>query len=138
MLDFTTKLGQRAKQRMETEGVIWLTTVDATGTPQPRPVWFIWDGEAFVIYSQVKAKKVQHIRQNPHVSLHFDSGENGEDIQVFLGEARLVENPTPAHENMPYMDKYRKGIQGLGFTEKAFSSEYIVKIRVVPSRLRSF
>jgi PPOX class probable F420-dependent enzyme len=138
MLDFTTKLGQRAQQRIETEEIIWLTTVDVKGTPQPRPVWFVWDGEAFVIYSQVKAKKVQHIAKNPNIALHFDSGENGEDVQVFFGVAEIVQNPMPANQNAAYMDKYRKGIHGLGFTEQAFSAEYSVKIHVKPSRLRSF
>jgi len=137
MIDLTTKLGLRAKQRLDTESVIWLTTVDAKGTPQPRPVWFIWDGEALVIYSQAKAKKVQHIAKNPNVALHFDSG-NGEDIQVFLGVAEIVQNPTPANQNAAYMDRYRKGIHGLGFTEQSFAAEYSVEIRVKPSRLRSF
>ena len=138
MIDFTTKLGQRAKQRIETETVIWLTTIDSHDTPQPRPVWFIWDGEAFVIYSQAKAKKVQHISKNSNASLNFDSGENGEDIQVFLGKAEIVQNPTPANQNTAYMDKYRKGIRGLGYTEQVFAAEYSVAIRVKPTRLRSF
>jgi predicted pyridoxine 5'-phosphate oxidase superfamily flavin-nucleotide-binding protein len=25
--------------------VIWLTTVDADGTPHPNPVWILWDGD---------------------------------------------------------------------------------------------
>lgn len=138
MLDFTTKLGQRAKQRIETEYVIWLTTVDANGTPQPRPVWFVWDGEAFLLYSQVKAKKLQHIARNPNVSLHFDGGPKGEDIQVFLGVAEVVETPTPTNENKEYSEKYRRGIIELGATEKIFAGEYSVCIRVKPTKLRSF
>lgn len=138
MIDLTTKLGLRAQERIASETVIWLTTVGPHGTPQPRPVWFVWDGEAFVIYSQAKAKKVQHIQQNPNVALHFDSGTHGEDIQVFLGTAEIVEVPTPANQNTVYMDKYRGGIHGLGYTEQAFAKEYAVAIRVTPARLRSF
>ena len=138
MIDLTTKLGLRAKERLASETVIWLTTVDTHGTPQPRPVWFVWDEDAIVIYSQAKAKKLQHIRQNPNVSLHFDSGAHGEDIQVFLGTAEIVENPIPANQNTAYIDKYRRGIHGLGYTEQVFAKEYAVEIRMTPTRLRSF
>ena len=138
MIDFTTKLGQRAQERLDSEYVVWLTTVGSNGMPQPRPVWFIWDGEAFVMYSQAKAKKLQHIAQNPNVSIHFDGGPKGEDIQVFLGVAEIVENPTPTNENNPYSEKYRGGIIELGATEKTFAGEYSVQIRVKPTRLRSF
>lgn len=41
MIDFTTQLGERLHQRLQEDFVIWLTTVDASGFPQPRPVWFI-------------------------------------------------------------------------------------------------
>lgn len=138
MLDFSTPLGQRALQRLKTEYVVWLTTVDSKGSPQPRPVWFVWDGEAFTIYSRAQAKKVQHIARNPHVSLHFDGGARGEDIQVFLGIAEIVENPVPTNENAAYSEKYGSGIIGLGMTGKSFAKEYAVCIRIKPSRLRSF
>jgi hypothetical protein len=37
MLDLTSKFGRVVKRLL----FIWLTTVDAKGKPQPRPVWFI-------------------------------------------------------------------------------------------------
>ena len=52
MLDFTSPIGQRIQLRLEEEETIWLTTVDASHTPQPRPVWFHWDGETAMIFSQ--------------------------------------------------------------------------------------
>ena len=87
MIDFTTKLGTRAKERLDSEFCIWLTTVSPAGVPQPRPVWFIWDGEAFLIYSQRNTKKLEHIGHNPQVALNFDGGPKAEDVQVFLGRA---------------------------------------------------
>jgi hypothetical protein len=41
MIDTSTKFGQRVAQRLEEERVIWLTTVDGQGIPQPRPVWLL-------------------------------------------------------------------------------------------------
>jgi len=39
MIDFNTKFGRAARKLLNREYFIWLTTVDPTGTPQPRPVW---------------------------------------------------------------------------------------------------
>jgi len=80
MIDFTGELGARARARLTTELVIWLTTVAPSGTPHPRPVWFLWDGSAILIYSQSAAKKLDHIAVNPQVALHFNSTPDGEDI----------------------------------------------------------
>jgi len=41
-LDTSTEFGQRAERRLRDEKLAWLTTVDAKGTPQPIPVWFLW------------------------------------------------------------------------------------------------
>src|SRR5688572_18541946 len=51
-LDITTDAGKRIEERLRDELIIWLTTIDRKGTPQPRPVWFIWDGESFLIYTR--------------------------------------------------------------------------------------
>ena len=80
MVDFSGELGARAQERLATELVIWLTTVAPSGMPHPRPVWFLWDSGAFLIYSQPTAKKLEHVARNPHVALHFNSTPDGEDI----------------------------------------------------------
>jgi pyridoxamine 5'-phosphate oxidase-like protein len=73
MVDFGSDLGVRARERLTTEQVIWLTTVAPRRAPHPRPVWFLWDGGVFLIYSQPIAKKLAHIARNPEVALHFNS-----------------------------------------------------------------
>jgi PPOX class probable F420-dependent enzyme len=50
-IDTSTPFGQRVVQRLREDVVIWLTTVRADGTPEPSPVWFLWDQETFLIYS---------------------------------------------------------------------------------------
>lgn len=42
--DADSEFGQRVRARLRDEQVIWFTTVGADGTPQPNPVWFIWQG----------------------------------------------------------------------------------------------
>jgi PPOX class probable F420-dependent enzyme len=137
MVDFSGELGVRAQERLGTELVIWLTTVTPSGTPQPRPVWFIWEGGEFLIYSQPAAKKLEHIAGNPQVSLHFNSTADGEDIQVFLATATIDHNPLPAKGRDAYLAKYRAEIEAIGQTPETFGATYNVLIRAVPMKLRS-
>lgn len=85
--DIVTPLGKRVAQRLHTNQFIWLTTVDANGTPQPTLVWFLW-GEAtttLLIYSRSDAKRLAHLQQHPRVALHFDGDGSGGDTIVITG-----------------------------------------------------
>jgi len=136
MIDFSGELGARAQERLATELVIWLTTVAPSGMPQPHPVWFLWDGNAFLIYSQPAAKKLAHIGANPQVALHFNGTPDGDDIQIFLATATIDRNPPPALDVAAYLAKYRAAIADIGMTPETLSASYNVLIRAVPSKLR--
>ena len=136
MIDLTSELGRRAEARLQTELVIWLTTVAASGVPQPRPVWFLWDGSAVLIYSQPAAKKLAHIAQNPQVALHFNSTPDGDDIQVLLATATMSRTPPLVRDIAAYVDKYRASMADIGTTADRMSAEYSVLLRAVPTRLR--
>ncbi|MCC6498673.1 MAG: TIGR03667 family PPOX class F420-dependent oxidoreductase [Anaerolineales bacterium] len=140
MIDFKSKFGRLALKQIQSEYFVWLTTVDSNGAPQPRPVWFIWEKDSFLVFSQKKAHKVKHIRKNPQVSLHFNTADKkGEKrLIVFTGTARLEKNAAPAHKIRAYMKKYKTGIAGLGATPEQFSSEYSVAIRIAPVKLRGW
>ena len=47
MIDFTSEFGRIVKRHIDEDYFIWLTTVDTNLSPQPRPVWFIWDNDFF-------------------------------------------------------------------------------------------
>lgn len=47
MLDATTEAG--AELRLREEEVAGLTTVRPDGQLQSVPIWFLWDGETFLI-----------------------------------------------------------------------------------------
>ncbi|HVN54796.1 MAG TPA: TIGR03667 family PPOX class F420-dependent oxidoreductase [Anaerolineaceae bacterium] len=136
MIDWTSETGKRARQRLQSEACIWLITVDGQGAAQPRPVWFDWDGERFLIFSQANARKLAHIRRDPRVSLHFDGGPEGEDVQVFHGRAEILDGPVSDELADAYLKKYGGMIQGLGYTSEQFFQEYSVPVRVIPTRLR--
>ena len=67
--DPATPFGERVARRLRDERLIWFTTVDAKGTPQPTPVWFLWDEatSTILVYSRADAKRLAHIQQNPRV-----------------------------------------------------------------------
>lgn len=138
MIDLNSKSGRRVKRRLRQEYVIWLTTVGSDLSPQPRPVWFVWDQDSFLIYSQPQAHKVHHLREHPKVALHFNSDDKAEqDVTVFLGTAAIDPDAPPVDKCTAYLRKYRSGIKDLGFTPEEMSREYSVAIRVTPTALRS-
>lgn len=139
MADSKKKLEIKAKKLVKQEYVIWLTTVDSTNRPQPRPVWFIWDKGSFIIFSQPRAHKVAHIKKNSFVSLHFNTDKTGdEDVIVYSGIASIDETVKPAHKVTAYFKKYKTGIEKIGMTPEKFSAEYSVALRVKPSSLRGW
>jgi PPOX class probable F420-dependent enzyme len=139
MADPKKKLESKAKRLVKQEYIIWLTTVDSTNTPQPRPVWFIWDKDSFLIFSQPTAHKVAHIKKNSFVSLHFNTDKTGDqDVIVYSGIASIDETVKPAHKVPAYFRKYKTGIAEIGMTPEQFSAEYSVAIRVKPSSLRGW
>jgi PPOX class probable F420-dependent enzyme len=134
--DASTPFGERVARRLREEPVIWLTTVAADGTPQPNPVWFLWDQNELLVYNLSGAKRLEHIAYNPHVSLNFDSDKGG-NIIVITGQARLSQDPPP-HQFPAYVEKYKDFIARSFKTPENFASRYPTPIRITPTRVRGF
>ena len=138
MLDFTSRIGRHVKRRLRKEQIIWLTTVDFNDSTQPRPVWFHWDDETILIFSERGKAKLRHIERNPKVSLNFNTDEDGGDVAVIGGEARIMDAPPASNRVKAYLRKYREGIKSLDMTVAEFSAAYTVPILVTPKALRGF
>jgi PPOX class probable F420-dependent enzyme len=136
--DPSTPFGERVARRLRDERIIWLTTVDAKGTPQPAPVWFLWDEttSTILIYSLTNAKRHAHLQQNPRVSLNFDGNGQGGDIIVITGEAKVSSDDPPADQLPAYVEKYRDFIARSFGTPANFASKYSVVLRIRPTALR--
>jgi len=137
-LDTSTEFGARVAQRLRDEEVIWMVTVNPDGTPEPSPVWFYWDGAAFVIYSKKDTPRERNIRRSGRVALHFDSSGHGGNIVVFTANAEIADDLPPPHTMPEYADKYRAGFARIGVTAEQFSYAYPLGLRVRPTRLRGF
>ena len=136
MIDLTTEFGRRVVRRLEEERLIWLTTVDSKGVPQPRPVWFLWDGQRFLIYSRPHTFKLKHIARNPQVALHLDGDGLGGNIMVFTGEASLAPDAPPANEVPAYVQRYQPGFARIGMSAEEFAKSYSIAMRITPTSLR--
>ena len=134
MLDTTTEAGARAEGRLRDEEVVWMTTVRPDGQPQSVPVWFLWEGGSFLIYSQPDTRKLKNIAQNSKINLNLNSNEVGEDVVRAECEAEVLVGAPPATEVGPYLEKYREGIARIGMDPEGFAASYSVAIRVTPTR----
>jgi PPOX class probable F420-dependent enzyme len=137
-IDTSSEFGERVARRLEEEQVIWLTTVGPDETPQPSPVWFLWDGETVHVYSQPGTPKLRNIARNPRVSLNFNGTEYGGDIVVFTGDARIIDDGPPASAVPDYVAKYTGGIESIGMTPESFAQAYSTPIQITPTGLRGF
>jgi PPOX class probable F420-dependent enzyme len=139
MIKLNSEFGQVVRRHLESEYVIWLTTIDSNLTPQPRPVWFIWEGDSFLIFSKPHAYKVKHIQDHPGVALHFNTDETGDrHVIVFTGTASIDTACAPAHTVPAYFKKYESGILALDMTPEIFSEEYSTAIRINPTDVRGW
>jgi PPOX class probable F420-dependent enzyme len=137
MLDFSSDFGAKALARLKNEEGIWLTTVTPDGRPQPNPVWFLWEGDSFLIFTQPGSHKVRNLRHNPQVSLNFDARLYYEDLVVFVGEVEMgVE--VSEESQAAYLKKYRADIERLDMTPETFFHSYSLPLRLRPAKMRGW
>ena len=134
MLDATTEAGGRAERRLREEQIIWMATVRSDGQPQSVPVWFFWDGEKFLVYSQPGRQKLRNIERDPRVGLNLNSNAQGGDVVRVEGTAEIAEDTPPATEVPEYVEKYRDAIARIGFDPEGFARAFSVALRVTPVR----
>src|SRR5258707_7173446 len=99
MLDITTEWGQHAEQRLRSNIIAWLTTVGSDGRPYTVPVWFLWDGNTILVFSQP-----------------LDDTKQGEDVAIVEGTAELLDDPEISVMLPAYVEKYGALIQDMGWT----------------------
>jgi PPOX class probable F420-dependent enzyme len=135
-LDTTIKAGARAAERLEREAIAWLTTVSPAGQAQSSPVWFLWAGGEFLVYSLAVTPRIRNLAVNPRVSINLNSDDGGGDIVTMEGEA-LVDLTAPPVTAVPaYLEKYGQRIAEYGWTPEQFSTDYPLPIRIRPTRIR--
>ncbi|MBL1075262.1 TIGR03667 family PPOX class F420-dependent oxidoreductase [Nocardia sp. 2] len=138
VVDTATDFGKHVTERLHKDNVIWLTTLASNGTPQPNPVWFLWDGTEFLLFSEPGKAKLRNLERNPRVSLHLNSTRSGGDVVVLTGTARIDEETPGQDEIASYTKKYTEGLAEIKMTDEQFYAAYSVPVRITPDRLRGF
>ncbi len=136
ILDLSKPAHEAAAARLSEETIVWLTTVNPKGQPQSSPVWFLWDGEEFLIYGSKTGPKTPNIRSNPRVGLNLDGNGRGGGVVVIEGTARIDEAGPVLSEVNDYLAKYGAMIEGNGWTPESMAQDYPHLIRVTPNKAR--
>jgi PPOX class probable F420-dependent enzyme len=135
MLDLSPEFSALVNDRLQHEEILWFTSVTPQGIPNTNPVWFYWDGEYIIVYSQPSSWRVRNIKLNPHVALHLqDPDGHGDNTVVINGRAELIPGPHAVPD--AYWAKYDKYLPGLSMSRQDMLRDYSVQIRVRPQRVR--
>lgn len=135
MLNLSPEFVTVVDQRLREAEIIWLTTVTPEGSPQPNPVWYFWDGENIILYSQPGAYRIRNLKNNPRVSLHLEGADAlGHNVIVLTGEAVL--NPDYKSPHPGYIQKYEHLLPALHTTMDELSAAYSIEIRIKPFKIR--
>ena len=137
-LDPSTTTGAHALERLGTEKIAWLTSVDPTGQPYSSAIWFLWDADAgeVLMYSGKRAMRNANIADNPRVAFNLNTDPRGDDYCSMEGIARADPDVPPASANPPYLAKYLPWIEDYGWDTAYFDREYPVAMRISPTRWR--
>jgi PPOX class probable F420-dependent enzyme len=128
------KLDATTLDRLRTETVLWLGTTGPDGAPHLVPVWFVWDGQAFLVFSKPNAVKVRHIAGEPRVAIALGEAEDDFDVQLVDARAELLDRPTADVVPDDLFDKYRSQLAAIGLSREEYVATYSQAIRIAPTR----
>ena len=129
--------GERVRRRLGEAYVIWLTSVGSDGTPQPNPVWFLWDGaDSILVYNRADAHRLAHIDARPNIALHLDGNGRGGDVVVLAATARRDRQAPASSANPDYVAKYGDGMRRVSGSVEQFAADYPVPLRIEIRKIR--
>jgi PPOX class probable F420-dependent enzyme len=135
-LDPATPAGANALERLATEKIGWLTTVDPDGQPQSSPIWFLWQDGQILLYSGKRAWRNANITERPRVAFNLNTDEGGDVVLSMEGIARHDPDAPPASQNPAFLAKYARFLDDYGWDVAYFEREYPHAIWITPTRWR--
>ncbi|HET7727921.1 MAG TPA: pyridoxamine 5'-phosphate oxidase family protein [Candidatus Limnocylindrales bacterium] len=122
----------RVRRFLEEESVLWLTATTPDGRPHIVPVWFLWDGEAILVFSKPHAVKVAALRHEPRAMLALGDAEDDFNVGLIEARAELAEEPVPVPP--AFVAKYADRMPRGHLDPERFAATYTQAIRLVPTR----
>jgi PPOX class probable F420-dependent enzyme len=134
MLDLSTPKDRHIDERLRSELMIWLATTRPDGRPHNIPIWFWWDGETILMFSQPNNQKIRNLRHSPHVVLALNTLDDGEDVVIIEGTAELLAQPTSELMLPEFGEKYAHLWDRINSSPAKMKAEYNQPIRVTPTK----
>ncbi|MFL5587830.1 MAG: pyridoxamine 5'-phosphate oxidase family protein [Ktedonobacteraceae bacterium] len=134
MADQTKPNNAHVEQRLREEPIVSFTTVRPDGRPHTVLVWFLWDGETFLIFSQPGNLKIRNLQRNPHITLALDGTKQGGDVVTVEGEAELLSEPSRNILVPAFGEKYASMIKTMGVDTEGLVEDYSQPIRIKPTK----
>ncbi len=91
------------KDRLARERNAWMCTLRPDGPPHQTPVWFVYLGDVWWVWSSERSVKVRNILADPRVSLAL---EDGDEPVVAEGNAVLWRGGYPSEVIAAFAEKY--------------------------------
>jgi PPOX class probable F420-dependent enzyme len=132
-LDLSSPRNRHIAERLRNDLIVWLATVRPDGRPHLVPVWFLWDGETILIFSQPN-QKVRNLRADPRVMLSLDNTRGGGDVVLIEGVAELPPRGAVTMELAPYAEKYAERMRAMNRTPRQLAESYTEPIRITPTK----
>jgi PPOX class probable F420-dependent enzyme len=113
-----------------------MSTIRADGSPQISPLWYLFDGDEFIISTAKETAKWSNLRRDPRVALCVDDPVTGQMV-VAYGTARL-EDEGIREATRAVVEKYVKDpAQVEAHMERIFRDWTRVILRIRPDKLIS-
>lgn len=65
---------EEALQKLQTQQVIWFSSVRGDGRPHLAPIWFVWHAGKIYVSTDPKSVKSKNIRRDGRVALALEDG----------------------------------------------------------------
>ena len=127
---------RRSAPQLEAATSLALATVRPDGRPHVDPVWFYWDGEAFVVLTKPHAQKVRNLLSEPRAMVSI--GQPGSPDATLVEVTAEVETDGAATIAGHFAAKYRGPLEALGLTIGRLVETYPSVIRLRPTRRLSW
>jgi PPOX class probable F420-dependent enzyme len=123
---------RRVLPMLDTERVVWLSTVRPEGLPHLVPTWFWWDGQALVVFSKPEAVKVRNLRANPRLMVALGNPHDDFAVGLIEAAAEVADRPIPVPE--AFFAKYAAELAAGDLDAATYRATYTQAVRIVPTR----
>ena len=111
-----------------------MSTIRADGSPQISPLWYLFDGESFIISTAKETAKWHNLQRDPRVALCVDEPETGRMV-VAYGRATL-EDEDIWDTTQRLVEKYVKEPAAVAaHMQRIFANWTRVIVRVKPDKI---